>query len=107
MTTPQCDYWTECVETAFENEGIKATPKQIDGVAGAFEGAHDNYGLAFYTPSGPSQDSLDLAEARRELMKERAKMRCTHCKGRGAVLLGPRDDPFFVECFECKGEGRY
>ena len=41
------EYWNECIREAFEDEGIEATDKQIDNVAGWVEGAHENYGMAF------------------------------------------------------------
>jgi len=40
------DYWTECISVAFGEEGITATKEQIENVAGAAEGAHENFGLA-------------------------------------------------------------
>ena len=39
------DYWKECIQCAFEDEGITATDEQIDNVAGDVEVAYENYGL--------------------------------------------------------------
>ncbi len=40
------DYWTECISIAFNEEGISATPEQIEQVAGHVEGGHENYSMA-------------------------------------------------------------
>ena len=42
------EYWVECIETAFEEAGIKATKEQIRMVASDVEGSHENYGMAVW-----------------------------------------------------------
>jgi hypothetical protein len=44
------DYWLECTIEAIEAEAPEVfkllTEKQLDNIAGWFEGAHENYGMA-------------------------------------------------------------
>tara|TARA_R100001086_G_scaffold239128_1_gene164327 strand:- start:90 stop:407 length:318 start_codon:yes stop_codon:yes gene_type:complete len=40
------DYWQECVATALDEAGVKATPGQVDKIAGSVECGHENYGMA-------------------------------------------------------------
>ena len=55
------DYWKECVSDAAEECGVALTPDQRDYIAHAVEGAHENYGMAFYTP--PAGDRITSIES--------------------------------------------
>jgi hypothetical protein len=44
-------YWEECVSTAAGDCGLELTPEQLDCLAGAAEGCHENYGVAYPSPS--------------------------------------------------------
>ena len=50
------DYWKECISTAAEECGATLSKEQIEFIAGAAEGCHENYGMAFYSP--PSTDRI-------------------------------------------------
>jgi hypothetical protein len=50
-------YWEECLAYALEERGIKVTDDDLKYIAEAVEGAHDNYGRAFYSP--PSSERLN------------------------------------------------
>ncbi|MFT3806067.1 hypothetical protein [Arenimonas sp.] len=50
------DYWSECVAIAAEECGATLTAEQIEHIAGSVEGAHENYGMAFYQP--PASDRI-------------------------------------------------
>lgn len=50
------DYWAECLSNAADECGVKFTPEQLSYLAEACDGAHDNYGMAFYSP--PSTDRI-------------------------------------------------
>lgn len=105
MTDAQRDYWTECIEIAFDENGITATPAQIEATAGDVEGCHDNYGLAFYTPShDPREDEIE--RLRKELQAERNKVICTECNGRGRIITQGPHHSSNSECWECRGDGR-
>lgn len=51
------DYWKECIATAADECELILTPEQLDCLADAAEGGHENYGMAFYSPL--SSDRMD------------------------------------------------
>lgn len=98
------DYWRECVECAFDEAGIAATPEQIKWVTDAVEGAHDNYGMAFYSP--PSPEPSEIKRLEEELRKERSKVFCPDCNGRGRLQYNAGPWGVNTDCFKCSGEGK-
>lgn len=52
----QEDFWVECASEALDMAGVTATDEQIKEIAATVQGAHENYGMAFYSP--PSSDRL-------------------------------------------------
>ncbi len=106
MSSAQKDYWTECVEIAFCDAGIAATPEQIEIVAGAVEGGHENYGMAFYQPPSGEHTESEVARLKRELSEERRKVVCGECKGVGRVTEQGPYHSYNSECSKCRGEGR-
>ena len=54
------DFWRECVEIAADECELTLTPVQLDYLADSLEGAHENYGMAFYSP--PSSDRYSQIE---------------------------------------------
>ncbi len=104
MNDPQRDYWTECIETAFEDCDIDATLEQIEAVAGDVEASHDNYGLALYQPSGDHRDT-EIAKLKKALAEERAKVPCSECGGRGRIITQGPVHSSNSECYVCDGEG--
>jgi len=58
--TAQQDYWKECIAEAADECGLKMTGEQLECLAEGVEGAHECYGMAFYSP--PSTDRLDDIE---------------------------------------------
>lgn len=57
----QNDYWKECISIASEECDLKMTPEQLTYLAGAVEGGHEHYGMAFYSP--PWSDRMGDIEA--------------------------------------------
>lgn len=106
LSDAERSYWYETIAEAFCEEGIKATPEQIDSVAGFAENAHENYGMAFYQPSGPSQTQIDLDAARKELCEERSKIVCGECGGSGITHTYGGTFMSTSQCYKCRGEGR-
>ena len=99
------DYWIEAVRDAFEDVDLVATEDQIEGVAGAMEIWHENYGLGFPTPESPYKTELE--ETKRALKREREKMMCEECNGKGRIRewFGPVGRGSDMQCFKCNGEG--
>jgi RecJ-like exonuclease len=99
------DYWEECIREAFEDAGIVATDEQVDIVAGWVDGAHENYGLATGREFIPHPLETENKDLKRELEKERDKVVCPECKGKGYFILsGIRTS--YSTCRKCKGEGK-
>lgn len=45
------DYWSECISIAADECDLRVTLKQLKYIAESVDGAHENYGMAFYSPS--------------------------------------------------------
>ncbi len=98
------DYWKECIEIAFSDAGITATDEQMESVAGDVEGAHENYGMAFYQPESPLIG--ELAETKRKLRVEESKVACQECNGRGRIYTAGPYHGSDSECWKCRGDGK-
>jgi len=111
MQDKTMDYWTECIEIAFEESGIAATKEQIENVAGCVEGAHENYGMAHGHDAIPNPVESRAQEELRELKAEQERQRqweystkpCKECTTTGIVQDGWGRD---VTCDNCGGKGR-
>jgi DnaJ-class molecular chaperone len=91
------NYWEECIMEAFEDAGITATDNQITTVVNWVEGAHD-------TISNPILAENDKLKT--ELRKERNKVICLECQGRGRIISHGPHHSSDRECYKCQGEGR-
>lgn len=99
------NYWLECVECALNEHAVLATPEQIKAIAQDIQGAHENYGMAFYQPESPYPREVKRLES--ELDKERSKISCRSCNGRGRITtLGPHHSSN-SPCDRCNGEGKH
>lgn len=71
------DYWAECIEVSFEENGITASEEQIQLVAGDVESAHENHGMAHGHDAIPNPRNADvdrLTGRLKELEQERDQM---------------------------------
>lgn len=59
MNTP-IDYWKECISQAAEECDLTLTADQLEVIADAVYGGHENYGMAFYSP--PAGDRATTVE---------------------------------------------
>ena len=100
------DYWKECISEAFEDAGITATDQQIEIVAEWVEGAHENYGMAMGHDCIPNPLTEENRQLQAEVKKEREKVFCEECQGRGRISQGPYHSGG-IECSTCRGEGRH
>ncbi len=97
------DYWVDCISQAAGECGLSLTLVQLECLAEAVEGAHDNIGQAFYTPS--RNDDSEVKQLQRQLLIERNKEVCPECKGRGVIFsLGPAHSSRMM-CGTCQGGG--
>jgi hypothetical protein len=54
------DYWADCIAVAAEECGMILMEDQLEYLVDAVKGAHENYGMAFYSP--PSSDRISSIE---------------------------------------------
>lgn len=57
MSYEEIDYWEECLDSSFQEHGVKVTPEQLKAIAKDIQGGHENYGMAFYAP--PASDRIN------------------------------------------------
>lgn len=92
------NYWQECIETAFEDMGIKATSQQMKEVADYVEGAHENYSMAHgYDCIGSPSESQTQQELRTLKQKIADKKQW---------VLSTKICPDCVDGFQTDGWGR-
>lgn len=97
-------YWEECIASSLDEHGITVTSEQITAIAADIAGAHECYGMAFYTPENPALS--ELREAKAELQKEREKVVCRPCGGRGRIITPGPYHSSDSQCCKCNGEGK-
>lgn len=107
VLSAQSNYWFETLAESFVEHGITATDEQIALVANDVQGSHENYGLAFPTPSGPHPLQRELDDTKKKLRKEQDKIVCRECWGEGRLIsYGPYHSGN-SQCWKCRGEGRH
>lgn len=60
------EYWVECLSQSADDCGAKLTQEQIEFMAEEIESAHENYDMAFYSPT-PS-DSIKRIESEKDMI---------------------------------------
>jgi len=102
----QFDYWDECVAIAAEECGAHLTPEQIKSIAGSVQGAHENYGMAFYSPPDGEHLHDQIDTLKRALSVEQGKRGCAPCKGTGRLIYNSGPWGVDTQCPTCHGEGK-
>lgn len=97
-------YWEECLSSSFEEHGIIASKEQIEAIASDIQISHENYGLAFHVPENPLIN--ELRKVKEELKKEKEKVICEKCKGRGLITSNYGTFTSNSQCSKCRGEGK-
>ena len=103
------NYWQECIEEAFEDAGITASPEQIQCVAGWVEGAHETHSMAHGYDRISHPAVTEASDLKRQLLREREKVPCRECNGSGYQVgrIPPEGlEGLYEDCHVCKGEGR-
>lgn len=101
------DYWEECISIALEECGLSATKEQINDIAGAVEGAHENYGMAFGYDAIPNPLQEENRKLQAEIKAERDKVICELCHGKGRIITPGPYHSSDSECPRCRGDGRH
>src|SRR5579864_229772 len=100
----QEEYWRECIACAAEECDLVLTPEQVNYLAEAVQGSHENYGMAFYQPESPHKGEVQRLE--RELSKEKSKVPCTECAGQGRIIIQGPYHSCNSQCWKCRGDGK-
>lgn len=101
------DYWTECIDIAAEECCLALTDEQRSCLAESVSGGHENYGMAFYSPPAGEHLKNEILDLEQRLKREREKVHCEHCGGRGSITTyGPAHSATST-CWKCKGDGRH
>lgn len=98
------DYWKECVSEAAIDCGAQLSREQIDCIARTCKGAHENYGMAFYTPPSEHRPDPEVQRLKRELEYEKSLVQCSQCQGTGYESFGPIGRS--ATCLRCNGKGK-
>jgi len=101
------DYWHEAVSIALEEAGVSATAEQLETIAGDMEVCHENYGMAHGHDCIPNPLQTELDKVSSELDKERSRIYCETCHGKGYLITYGGTLQSESECWRCHGEGRY
>jgi hypothetical protein len=64
------DYWKECISVGAEECGLPISQEQIDYIAERAMYAHEEYGMAFYTPPATDRVSDMKREFNEKIEKE-------------------------------------
>lgn len=99
------DYWRECLLNSCEENGVELTDEQSVAIAADIALSHENYGMAFYTPS-ENPLRKELQEAKRALAEEREKVVCPECKGQRWIETPGPYHSAISQCHRCRGEGK-
>jgi hypothetical protein len=101
------DYWKEAFAAALEEADIPLPgDDKLKLGAEVLEGAHENYGMAFYSPPAGEHLRSEIDSLKRELRKEREKEHCRECDGRGSITTPGPYHSSTSRCWKCNGEGR-
>ena len=106
MTYTRTDFWREVVSDALCEHGVTASDTQIAFIATDIQGCAENMDMAFPTPSGPSPELQELEKLRKELKRERNKVVCPECRGRGEEYFRGPYHGSLQTCWKCSGAGR-
>lgn len=101
----QKQYWIDCISEAVESCGAVLTKEQIASITEDVRISHENYGMAFYTPdSAPANQEVE--RLKRELGREKSKVSCPICGGRGSITKHGPYHSSTSQCWKCHGEGK-
>lgn len=105
------EYWAECISVSAEEIGLKLTDEQISELAAGVLGGHENYNMAFgydvATSNRYAQLEREKQEAKDAVRREKNKVHCRECNGRGRYEIAGPYHSSIHQCHKCNGEGRH
>lgn len=104
------EYWLEQAEIAMDEAKIKATPDQLDTIAGVIESAHEFYdqsmGHDVASANWHGENEREIKDLKAELHREREKTVCPECKGSRVTHTYGGTMMSTSSCWKCNGDGR-
>ena len=79
------DYWCECIWSAAEECDLELTTEQHTCLTESVQAAHENYGMAFYSP--PSSDYFDRVNSEWEARYKRLQAEFDAYKGNAETAV--------------------
>ena len=107
MSNAYKEYWVECISIAAEECGANLTREQVEEIAYVVQGAHENYGMAFYSPPAGEHFRTEIDDLQRKLKAEREKVGCRACNGTGRTQVYFGTFMSDSQCSKCRGEGKH
>jgi hypothetical protein len=103
------DYWSDALgEALSEVDAFGAlTTEQRRIAAKVLSGAHECYGMAFYSPPPSEFEQSEVKRLERLLANERSLVFCRVCQGTGREehMSGPWH--VNTSCYKCNGQGKH
>jgi hypothetical protein len=100
------DYWQESIACAAEECGAVLTDEQLAYIAGSVESSHENYSMAYPTPSSADFYGPRIKQLESELQNEREKTTCRECNGHGRITIQGPYHSANMDCDNCRGTGK-
>jgi len=101
------NYWEECISIAADECDLLLTKEQLEYLADAVAGGHENYGMAFGHDCIPNPLQTENDRLKKELRTEQDKVICTVCAGKGEIVSHGPVHSAVSSCWKCRGEGRH
>ena len=100
------EYWIEAVSQTAEDMNIKLSQEQIIEFAESMQISSEQQSMAFGELNIPNPLLSENKELKRELKREKEKIICKECNGRGSLTeYGPGTLMSISNCYKCNGLG--
>lgn len=107
------EYWTDAIEAALSDIGKDGllSREELETVGGSLAGSAENQSIAFGWDVASA--NLDAArerekdDLRKEVRREREKIICRECNGRGRIITQGPYHSSNSQCWKCRGAGRH
>lgn len=103
------NYWLEALQSSLDEHGVihDLTKEQLAAVAKDMDFAHQMHGEATGLINIPNPLRLENEKLSKELKREREKVFCRECGGRGSITENFANRSSLSSCYKCNGEGKH
>jgi DnaJ-class molecular chaperone len=104
------NYWLEALESSLDENGCFSalTKEQREAVAKDMNIAHEMHSEATGEINIPNPAHAEIKRLSDEVKRERDKVHCVECNGRGSITESCGTSHYAVsQCWRCHGEGRH